>query len=107
MRKERRCIRITGTRTGMLRARVETTSLGARREYIDSQTGQWRSTHNHNHHFEVTLGSRKWDYLEDELRAAILEHARRYVASLEVLVRNVPNNQGCRLNRVAHVRAGA
>ncbi len=97
MSNERRCIRITGTRTGQLRARVETTKR------VHVGLGYYQ---NDNQRLEITLGGKRWDHLEDELRTAILKRARTYVANLEVLVRNIPNNQGCALNRIAHQKAG-
>jgi hypothetical protein len=69
----KRCIRITGTKTGKLRARVETTvsrhvALGY---YV-----------NENKHFEVTIGGQKWTNLPQDLKDDILQRAERYVGHL-------------------------
>jgi hypothetical protein len=59
MKEPKTCIRITGTRTGKLRARVE-------------------YSHGTPHHFEVTIGGEKWKTLDRQLRLDILERAARY-----------------------------
>ena len=69
----RRCIRITGTKTAKLRARVETTTK------VHIGLGFWK---NRNTHFEVTLGGEQWRKLDSELRADILVMAQRYVNHL-------------------------
>lgn len=61
MSKPKTCIRITGTRTGKLRARVE-------------QEGE--------HRFEVTVGGEKWDALDSKLKRAIGDRARTYIGCL-------------------------
>ena len=63
--KPKTCIRITGTRSGKLRARVE-------------QKNQPR--------FEVTIGGEKWSTLDVELRHIIMERARHYVNHLDAQV---------------------
>ncbi len=73
MSKGRRCIRITGTRTGKLRARVETS------EQVHIGLGCYR---NDNHHHEVTIGSARWGRLPRELQDAIILRARRYTSHL-------------------------
>ncbi len=55
------CIRITGTRSGKLRARVEQP---------------------HQPRFEVTLGGDKWDGLDRDLQVQIANHAQGYVHHL-------------------------
>ena len=62
--KPKTCVRMAGTRTGKLRARVE-------------RKGE--------PHFEVTLGGEKWYsmFIDDELRQQILERARLYVDKLK------------------------
>lgn len=73
MSNERRCIRITGTRTGKLRARVETT------HQAHVGLGYYESV---NQHFEVTIGGTKWGRLHPELQAAIILRAQRYTGHL-------------------------
>jgi hypothetical protein len=74
MSKPKTCIRVTGTRSGKLRARVTIagkfgpdTSLG----YLGAQC------------FNVTIGGQKWYSLGLQLRLSILCRARDYVNSLD------------------------
>ncbi len=68
MSKQRRCIRITGTRTGKLRAKVEIEDpdgLGDRR-------------------FEVTIGGEKWKTtVSKDLQRLIVARAQKYVTHLQ------------------------
>ena len=73
MSSERRCIRITGTRTGKLRAKVEI----AGKFGPDSSLGYLGTER-----FEVTIGGTKWGRLPAELQEAILLRARRYTGHL-------------------------
>ncbi len=75
MSQERRCIRITGTSTGKLRAKVETT----KQEHVG--LGHYEFT---TERFEVTIGGTKWQALEPELREAIILRAQRYANHLVV-----------------------
>ncbi len=74
MSKQRRCIRITSTRTGKLRARVEIAPKVGSPEVGLGSPGIER--------FEVTLGGERWDSLDIELQEAIILRARRYVDHL-------------------------
>ena len=74
MSTQRRCIRITGTRTGKLRARVETTKqthIGFGHYQIETDR------------FEVTIGGEKWATLSSEDQIAIFTRARSYVEHLQ------------------------
>lgn len=73
MSMQRRCIRITGTRTGKLRARVEI----AGRFGPESSLGYLGTER-----FEVTIGSTKWFTLDRELQDAILVRAGKYTNHL-------------------------
>jgi hypothetical protein len=63
MKEPKTCIRITGTRTGKLRARVE-------------PAGEDR--------FEVTIGGEKWKTLDPQLRMDILHRACSYHYALKL-----------------------
>lgn len=75
MSQERRCIRITGTSTGKLRAKVEITA----QEHVG--LGHFQFTTNR---FEVTIGGAKWQRLDAELQEAIILRAQRYANHLVV-----------------------
>lgn len=74
MSKQRQCIRITSTRTGKLRARVEIAPKVGSHEVGLGSPGIER--------FEITLGGTRWDGLNIELQAAIYNHAQGYVHHL-------------------------
>ena len=70
MKKQRRCIRITSTRTGKLRAQVEQdVSTDPSNPFIMPR-------------FEVTLGGKKWASLPLPLQEAIYKRAQAYVHHL-------------------------
>lgn len=73
MSKQRRCIRITGTSTGKLRAKVEI----AGKFGPDSSLGYLGTER-----FEVTIGGEKWHTLDLELKVAIRLRAFRYLDHL-------------------------
>ena len=81
MSNQRRCIRITGTRTGKLRAKVETTIKDAFKVVYTSSGRATRETP-YTSRFEVTLGSAAWGRLNTELQAAIYYRAQAYVNHL-------------------------
>ncbi len=82
--KPKRCIRITGTRNGTLRARVEIN--GARATWFGKREadGSIRYADEGNHRFEVTIGGEKWQHLDRELQEAIILRAQRYTNHLVV-----------------------
>ena len=82
MKKPKTCIRITGTRSGKLRARVENyvpyTNLEKTIAVLTSELPRSQSTR-----FEVTIGGEKWKALDRNLRISICERAGWYVANLQ------------------------
>lgn len=78
--KPERCIRITGTRTGKLRARVEEVRRDAFKiVYVNGIPTRETPYRNR---FEVTIGGEKWATLGAELRAQIYDRACAYVKHL-------------------------
>ena len=74
--KPKTCIRITGTRTGKLRARVE---------HYDNPRSESDIFYAHQgpcSRFEVTLGGERWKGLPPELQATIRIRASYYLATL-------------------------
>jgi hypothetical protein len=106
MSKPKTCIRITGTRTGKLRARVE--------NHTDVSTDQANPFIMPNR-FEVTLGGEKWGQLDLQLRGEILTRARNYVNTLDTNLDSLQDAQedethdhsetcvGCRIELFARV----
>jgi len=88
MNEPKTCIRITGTRTGKLRARVERTIVaGEMKNLYRGDDGEiWVEHHvtgARKERFEVTIGGEKWYGLGVSLRLAILCRARSYVSQLD------------------------
>ncbi len=88
MSKPKTCIRITGTRTGKLRARVERTITdGETKNVCRGDDGEiWvvrLPAGARKERFEVTIGGQKWYGLELQLRLSILCRARSYVNQLD------------------------
>ncbi|KKL22449.1 hypothetical protein LCGC14_2435330 [marine sediment metagenome] len=81
MSKPKTCIRITGTRTGKLRARVEHKEIRA--EPHINEDGELRLIKKAKSRFDVTIGGQKWYGLELQLRLSILCRARDYVNQLD------------------------
>lgn len=81
MAKPKTCIRITGTRTNKLRARVENyvpySSMEKAYAVLAGERPRPQTAH-----FEVTIGGEKWDTLELELQKQILARARGYLNRL-------------------------
>ncbi len=89
MSKERRCIRITGTRTGKLRAKVEEILSHDQMMLLRPRccnVATWeeaiRTKKPAGRRFEVTLGGEKWRTLDPKLQDAIYERAQAYVDHL-------------------------
>ena len=78
--KPERCIRITGTRTGKLRARVDEVIRDAFK-VVTVRGVPTRETPYRNR-FEVTIGGAKWATLDAELQAQIYDRACDYVKHL-------------------------
>ena len=74
------CVRITGTRTGKLRARVDETLHDAfkvvMKNGVPTRETPFRSR------YEVTVGGDKWANLPEELRSKIYVRACAYVKHL-------------------------
>ncbi len=81
MSKSRRCIRITGTRTGKLRAKVETTIEDAFKVVWTEGKGTREAPYTN--YFEVTIGGEKWKRLDKDLQRTICERAQKYIDNVQ------------------------